>query len=81
MMLNKYLGEQDWERQFFMLVLQKTGFQIEGSDLIQFKMEDRLRHTSGPGQTLPIRYIYSRLLRRRQLGGLVPVIRLGFTKV
>ena len=38
--------------------LGKTGFQIEGSDLIQFIMEDRLRHASGPVQSSRIRYIY-----------------------
>ena len=36
----------------------KTGFHIEGSDVIQFVMEDRLRHASGPvRQPVRIRYI------------------------
>ena len=38
--------------------LGKTGFQIEGSNLIQLIMEDRLRHASGPVHTSLIRYIY-----------------------
>ena len=36
----------------------KTGFQIEGSDLIHFITEDRLRHASGPVHISRIRYIY-----------------------
>ena len=36
---------------FWRIRMGKTGFQIEGSDLIQLITEDRLRHTSGPVQS------------------------------
>ena len=36
--------------------LGKTGFQVEGSDLIHFIMEDRFRHASGPVHISGIHY-------------------------
>ena len=54
---NKHLTLLRLQTLFGRTRLGKTGFQIEGSDLIQFITEDRIGHASGPVQIPCIRYI------------------------
>ena len=55
---NKHLTLSWLQALFGRTRLGKTGFWMEGSDLIHNLREDRLRHASGPVHSHPILYIY-----------------------